>query len=617
MRWWPRSIRSQMFVGLMWLEVLSLILFSLVLYRLERNDVLHRAKQRLLHQSASVAAQARESLFEHQLEGMGLAVRMMGAGPSVLRAKITDPYGNPIYVSSDSDPDAFQLVPEERAQIAQIHGDESRVFSFGEGRLEGVEPIYTGSTLHGYAWVESAPDWDNTQLRGMLSAVWIFGVIWIGSSALLVNLLARSIYRPLGVLQRGTRALMTLPESGGTFPLPVAADNEFGDLIRAFNSMVASIQEQRAGLNDTLALLDSMQANAPIGLAFFDRHLHFVRINQIFSDLTGIPLSRHLGRTPVELFPVHVSRKLEDTVEQVFETETPVAEIELSGVNPGNDEPWIWSVSAYPVLTAMHQVRWVGIIVRDMSERARAEETLRRTEKLAATGRLAASIAHEINNPLEAVTNLLFLLRQFCNLDDSALQYVAMAEHEVRRIAEIAQQTLRFYRQSTQPLRANIGDLIDSVLELYKGRLTTLSIQVERSYDPEATLFCFEGEIRQVLANLVGNAIDATSEGRLIVRTRRSRDWKNPEQEGVRITVADTGSGMSPEVRARIFEAFFTTKDATGTGLGLWVSLEIVEKHHGCVHVRSRAAQGFEPSGTVFQIFLPDNQNLENTGTEM
>jgi signal transduction histidine kinase len=268
------------------------------------------------------------------------------------------------------------------------------------------------------------------------------------------------------------------------------------------------------------------------------------------------------------------------------------------------------------VRTTPQQVRWVGVIVLDASDRKRSEEALRKTEKLAATGRLAASIAHEINNPLEAITNLLFLLRNYCGLGDAALDYVTMAEHEARRIAEITQQTLRFYRQSTLPARANMGEMLDSVISLYQGRLTALNIQVQRDYDPQTDLFCFAGELRQVFANLVSNAIDASSTGgRLLVRARRSRNWKEAAQTGVRIVVADTGTGMEPAVRERVFEAFFTTKEVTGTGLGLWVSQEIVAKHRGLVHMRSRTAAQGKTSGTVFQIFLPDDPNLTNAPT--
>jgi signal transduction histidine kinase len=180
----------------------------------------------------------------------------------------------------------------------------------------------------------------------------------------------------------------------------------------------------------------------------------------------------------------------------------------------------------------------------------------------------------------------------------------------VRRISEITQQTLRFYRQPTQPGRVPAEELVDSVLDLYQSRMHTVDVRVERDYEPGLTLFCFAGEIRQVFANLVGNAIDASGAGgRLVLKTRRSRDWRNPEQTGVRFTVADTGSGMDPEVRKHIFEAFFTTKEATGTGLGLWVSQEIILKHHGLMRVRSRPASDAvdrPASGTVFEIFLPD-----------
>jgi signal transduction histidine kinase len=249
----------------------------------------------------------------------------------------------------------------------------------------------------------------------------------------------------------------------------------------------------------------------------------------------------------------------------------------------------------------------VGLIVLDASDRKRGEEALRKTEKLAATGRLAASIAHEINNPLEAITNLLYLLSNHADLQEPARSYVEMAEHEVRRISEITQQTLRFYRQSTLPARANLAELLDSVLSLHQGRLRNLGITVEKRYDSNTNLYCFAGELRQVFANLIGNAIDAMQQGgRLVLRARRSRDWSNPERLGVRFQVADTGSGMSPDVQKHIFEPFFTTKEITGTGLGLWVSSEIVVKHKGSIRVRSHPERDGGPSGTIFELFFPD-----------
>lgn len=612
-RWWPRSIRWQMLAGLVLLEALSLGLFAAFLVREQTHEVYRRAEQRLAHQATSLATQAREALEQDRPAWIGLSVRSMGQSPSVASTKITDPSGRVLY-SSLGDASTVEIDGIERAQIPRIVGDQPRVFTRGGAAWEGVKPVYASGQLRGYAWVQTDPEWDHSQIHAILRSTVIFGIIWALASIVLVLSMASSITRPLALLHGGAQALIGGSDLTGRFPLPLTARNEIGDLVEAFNRMVASIEEQRQGLNDTLSLLDSMLANAPIGLAFFDRRCRFVRVNQVFAGMTGVPLSRHLGRTLPELLPQPLAQQFEDAIVRVFAEEEPVHNLELSGQNSKDSRPWTWLASAYPVRTTPQQVRWAGVIVLDASERKNNEEALRKTEKLAATGRLAASIAHEINNPLEAITNLLFLLRSFCDLKDPALNYVVMAEHEARRISEITQQTLRFYRQSTLPARANMRELLDSVLSLYHGRLNTQSIRVERDYDSDMDLFCFAGEVRQVFANLVGNALDATpSGGRILVRARHSRSWMDPQCQGIRFTVADTGAGMERQVRERVFEAFFTTKEVTGTGLGLWVSYEIIMKHHGLVHLRSRQAGAGTPSGTVFQIFLPDDPRLTAT----
>ena len=610
MRWWPRTVRWQLILWLMLLEALSVALFAAVLVSVEGREIRRRALERLAHQSTSVALQAEEAYRQGRPDLVFPSLRMMGEAPSVERAKITDKAGNVLFVSS-GDAAQTQLEPAEKAQIAQIQQHEPLVFSFDKQRREGVKAIYDGDRIRGYAWVETDHSWDTEQLDTVLRSSFSFGLIWIGASGLLVLLMSRSISRPLSVLQSGTRALMEGPGTSSKFPLPVTVENEFGDLIQAFNRMVASLEEQRSGLNDTLSLLDSMLANAPIGLVFFDRQCRIVRVNQVFAEMTGVALSRHLGRTLPEVLPERIATRLEEAVRHVIETESPVHDLELDGKSGERGGPWTWLVTTYPVRPTPNPVRWVGAIVMDVSERKRSEDALRRTEKLAATGRLAASIAHEINNPLEAITNLLYLLRRFCQLDSSALNYVTIAEREVHRMSEITQQTLRFYRQSTLPARATMGELLDSVLDMYTARLGTQGITLERRYEPSLDVYCFAGEIRQVISNLVSNAMDATAGGgRLIVRARRSRDWVHPVRDGVRMTIADTGSGMIEEVRERLFEAFFTTKGATGTGLGLWVSHEIILKHHGVIHLRSREAAGERSGGTVFQIFFPDNEEL-------
>ncbi len=617
-RWWPRSIRWQMLAGLLLLEILSIGLFAALLTRQQKNRVYVRAQSWLTYESGALASQIAEALEKQSPGWIDSTVRSIGRSPNTALAKVTDPAGNVLFISK-GDAGLAVLENGEREQIPLVAPDGHLVFTLPGNRWEGVSAIVTGGQLRGYAWVEFDKSAAREQLAAIQRDTLVFGIIWVVASALLVLMMERAITQPLALLHRGATALMTAPEDTNHFPLPVRVHNEIGDLIETFNRMVASLDEQRAGLNDTLSLLDSMLANAPIGLAFVDRNDRVVRVNQVFADLTGVAVSRHLGRTLPDFLPAGVATAMENAVKHVFTREEPVRNLELSGEGGKPKRPWTWLISAYPVRTTPSQVRWVGIIALDASDRKRSEEALRRSEKLAVTGRLAASIAHEINNPLEAITNLLFLLHGASDLPDAEKKYVSMAEHEVQRIAEITQQTLRFYRQPTQPTRVTMEELLDSVLNLYQGRIHALDLRVERDYDPSLSLFCFAGEIRQVFANLVGNSIDASCNGgRLVIRARRSRDWRNPEQTGIRFAVADTGAGMGPDVREHIFEAFFTTKEVTGTGLGLWVSQEIILKHHGLVRVRSLVAS-VDPaatvrgSGTVFEIFLPDRSDLPRT----
>jgi PAS domain S-box-containing protein len=248
----------------------------------------------------------------------------------------------------------------------------------------------------------------------------------------------------------------------------------------------------------------------------------------------------------------------------------------------------------------------IAIFFVDLSEQKRSEEVMRRTEKLAATGRLAASIAHEINNPLEAITNCLFLIGS-CRLESRPQEYLRIAQQELDRVTHITTQTLRFYRQSTRPVQSDVNDLLESVIALHESRLRSYAVTIKRRYRDLPPVHAYDGEIRQVLANFIGNAVDAMQRdgGRLTLRTSRGLDPSNGA-EGIYVTVADTGCGMDAATRQRIFEPFFSTKGDTGTGLGLWVSQTIVDKHGGRIASRSRLRQhADEPGGTVFRIFLP------------
>ena len=247
-------------------------------------------------------------------------------------------------------------------------------------------------------------------------------------------------------------------------------------------------------------------------------------------------------------------------------------------------------------------VRWYGT-TEDINERKLAQDAVLISEKLAAIGRLAGSIAHEINNPLEAVTNLVHLARTSTETDEIVL-YLDQAALELRRVAAITSKTLRFHRQSTHREAVRFGEIIDGALLIFEQKLRYLGATVELRERTQRSVFCLHGEIRQVLNNLVANAVDALPQerGKLLLRCRDGHNWKD-NREGMVITVADNGSGMSPEIRRRIFEAFFSTKGILGTGIGLWLSTEIVQRHHGTLTCRS--SQVAPGHGTVFSLFLP------------
>jgi PAS domain S-box-containing protein len=279
-------------------------------------------------------------------------------------------------------------------------------------------------------------------------------------------------------------------------------------------------------------------------------------------------------------------------------------ETEYRTTFPDGSVHWIGARGRVIFDNAGKPERMIGVAM-DITSNKLAEDALRKSEKLAAAGRLAATIAHEINNPLEAVTNLLYILRMNDKWDDNARSYVAQAEHELARIAHVARQTLGFYRDTTSPHLMDLPKIVEEVLSLYLPRIQGKNIRLSREYDKTVQITGLPGEIRQVVSNLVANAIDALpANGALRIRVHHARELANSGRAGGKIVIADTGSGISPAHRKKLFEPFYTTKQDVGTGLGLWVSREIVQKHGGNITLRSCVAPGH--SGTVFSIFLPE-----------
>ena len=359
------------------------------------------------------------------------------------------------------------------------------------------------------------------------------------------------------------------------------------------------------------AELETIYETAPVGLALFDPiDFRYLRVNDRQAETIGLPKDQILGRPIAEIAPLQGLQELFRKVATGHPVRNHLLEGELP-TRPG--EHRYWNVSYSPIYNSDGSVAAIAAVVLEMTNQKKAEAALIQSEKLAAVGRLASSISHEINNPLEAITNLLYLVGQ-STMTVEANTYIQLAQSELARVCQIATQTLRFHRQSVKATRIAPQDLVNAVLTLYQGRLANSNIRIEATYSTTSTIVCFENDIRQVLNNLIANALDAmrAEGGRLIVRahdtTLTTPQFPEP-RKGVRISIADTGHGMSPTVRARIFEPFYTTKDLNGTGLGLWISESIVKRHFG--HLSVRSSQHPTRHGTIFSLFLPAEIPLE------
>lgn len=261
------------------------------------------------------------------------------------------------------------------------------------------------------------------------------------------------------------------------------------------------------------------------------------------------------------------------------------------------------SVKVSPILDAMGNITGASTMARDITEQKRAEAALLRSEKLASVGRMAAAVAHEINNPLAAVTNLLFLTKGIENLPEGARQNLEQADAELRRIAHITRQSLGFYRESNGLAPTYIGEALESAVDLLKSKIKAKHAVIEKQWDEDFKIAAVSGELRQVFCNLLANSLDAIDEkGTIKLRLSIGAALRDARAY-VRVTIADNGRGISTTARPHIFEPFFSTKGAIGTGLGLWVSKQIVENHGGIIRLRSNiCAHG---RGTAFSVFLP------------
>jgi PAS domain S-box-containing protein len=260
------------------------------------------------------------------------------------------------------------------------------------------------------------------------------------------------------------------------------------------------------------------------------------------------------------------------------------------------------SVTISPIRDESGRITGASKIARDISNRKRVERLLVQSEKLAATGRMAATIAHEINNPLESLVNLIFLARQDCGRDGNVYDYLTTAESELERLSHIARQTLGFYRDASSPTEVYLHQLIENVLSVYSAKLLAAGITTDKQFHDQRKVLVSKGEILQIFSNIVTNAADAMRQGGVL--SISTRQIVSSTGDGIETTIRDNGVGIQQEHLAQIFEPFFTTKGDLGTGIGLWVTKQLVEARGGEISVASSAENG-SSSGTTLTIFIP------------
>ncbi len=332
---------------------------------------------------------------------------------------------------------------------------------------------------------------------------------------------------------------------------------------------------------------------------------HVMFMNAVAETATGWASAEAAGRPLEDIFRI-VNEKTRqpapDPVHKVIESGRIVglANHTILVRRDGTEIPI--DDSAAPIRDLQGRIAGVVLVFRDVTQERQSQAALIRSEKLASVGRIAASIAHEINNPLAAISNLLYLIE---NATDRTTvhMHAQAAQRELNRVSHVTKHTLSFARRSHTQEEVELSSLVDEVLGLYSNKLDGRTIQVVKRYKGHTVAKSSTSEAMQVIANVIANALDASSKGGKLHLRIATSTWDSRPR--VRLTVADTGSGIQKEHLSKIFEPFFSTKDKTGTGLGLWVTQEIMNRHDGCVHVRSRIG-----SGTVVIVCWPAASTL-------
>lgn len=490
---------------------------------------------------------------------------------------------------------------DQRFTINAVPG-ERRGGSFEEfqdDELLLTRPVTSGDRIAGYLVIRSDTTSLEERTRRYLIIVGVVLALALLAALLMSSALRRAVAQPVIDLAETARRVSESRDYGVRVR-QLGTNDELAVLVDAFNDMLLGIHGRDIALEEERARLSAILDTAPVGILVVDpRDQRIVIANQAINDLLHESAAQgqsyshwHLLRPngediPQEERPLSRALRGESTPPQ-----------ELIVIRSDGSRAWVRATAA-PVRERQGEITAALLVVASIDDQKKAQEALLLSERLAAAGRLAASVSHEINNPLASVTNLIYLSLNEPTASPEVKELLVQADRELKRVSHIANQTLQFYRQSSSPSQCDIGSIVDSILTMLGSKVHNSGATIERDYRAKEKFTCFEGEMRQVFTNLVTNALDAAPRlnGRLLIRTKSVHKG---EGAGVQITIADNGHGIPADTLPHIFDPFYTTKGTRGTGLGLWVSKEIISKHHGTIRVRSRAGKG-----SVFVVTLP------------
>ncbi len=535
------------------------------LNRLELNEQNRREKQRLAFLAEASTLLASSLEYESTLESVArLAVSHMAEWCTVHVAE-NGRLGRLVVAHADPEMAAF-AEEYERRYPEQIEPNQGvgKVFSTGEPE---IVPFITGQML-----AAAARDEEHLHFLQRFHL----------SSSIVVPLKSRD--RTLGAI----RLLGTNGRYFGDSDVQLALD-----LAQRAAVAIENAQLHRALVEQATELRLS-HAAAKMGSWAWDLEQDRLTWSAEFKALHGLPQDAEAtGKAAAELVHPEDREQAQKVFQATLDSSASTFNSEHRAMTPDGRILWL-QVRGRIRRDANGNATWIAGLIIDVTESRLAEQALRRAEKLAAAGRLAATVAHEVNNPLEALVNFIYLAQHAKGLEEAA-GHLRLADSELRRITHIVRQTLGFYRESTHPQSTGLLQLVSEVLELYRSRSITrgVTLRISGQRTDEVFVHVIAGEIKQVLANLIANAIDATPAGG-IVETSVLRF-----EDAVEIAVSDTGCGISEANRKHLFEPFFTTKADVGTGLGLWVSKGIVEKHGGSLLVDDAAE-----TGTTFRVRL-------------